>query len=152
MTIFLVFPDYFVFWKSGDSSSRQEGSDYYRVRVRVSHFTTGGIPPISSSWRRAPWDSQPEFLVLNWTPAVTVLIWHPLWREEWVCHLQLLLALASAFILGSKSHGTRDHILLSQIRDFPLAGHRYISSVLTKHKTQLPTVLLLLRPSVAIIA
>jgi hypothetical protein len=38
-----------------------------------------------------------------------------------VCSLQLLLAFASAvsqsFILGSKSHGTRDHILLSQIRD-----------------------------------
>jgi hypothetical protein len=24
-------------------------------------FTTGGIPPISSSWRRVPWDSRPEF-------------------------------------------------------------------------------------------
>jgi hypothetical protein len=36
-----------------------------------------------------------------------------------VCRLQLLLALASAFILGSESRGTRDHILLSQIRDFP---------------------------------
>jgi hypothetical protein len=35
-----------------------------------------------------------------------------------VCRLQLLLALASAIILGSDSRGTRDHILLSQIRDF----------------------------------
>jgi hypothetical protein len=35
-----------------------------------------------------------------------------------VCRLQLLLALASAVILGSESRGTRDHILLSQIRDF----------------------------------
>jgi hypothetical protein len=35
-----------------------------------------------------------------------------------VCRLQLLLALASAVILGSDSLGTRDHILLSQIRDF----------------------------------
>jgi hypothetical protein len=34
-----------------------------------------------------------------------------------VCHLQLLLVLASAVILGSKSRGTRDHILLSQIWD-----------------------------------
>jgi hypothetical protein len=39
-----------------------------------------------------------------------------------VCHLQLLLALASAFILGSEFRGTRDHILLSQIRDFPFCG------------------------------
>jgi hypothetical protein len=37
----------------------------------------------------------------------------------YVCHSQLLLALASEFILGSQSRGTRDHFLLSQIlRDF----------------------------------
>jgi hypothetical protein len=34
-----------------------------------------------------------------------------------VCRLQLLLALASAVILGSESRGTHEHILLSQIRD-----------------------------------
>jgi hypothetical protein len=33
----------------------------------------------------------------------------------WVC--QLLLAFASTVNLGSESHGTHDHILLSQIRD-----------------------------------
>jgi hypothetical protein len=32
--------------------------------------------------------------------------------------LQLLLVLPSAFILGSESRGTHDHILLSQILDF----------------------------------
>jgi hypothetical protein len=37
----------------------------------------------------------------------------------WVCHLQLLLALASAVIVGSESSRTDDHILLSQTRDFP---------------------------------
>jgi hypothetical protein len=36
-----------------------------------------------------------------------------------IYRLQLLLALASAVILGSESRGTRDHVLLSQIRDFP---------------------------------
>jgi hypothetical protein len=35
-----------------------------------------------------------------------------------VCRLQLLLALASAVIFGSESRRTRDHILLSQIRNF----------------------------------
>jgi hypothetical protein len=34
-----------------------------------------------------------------------------------VCWLQLLLALASAVIFRSESRGTRDHVLLSQIRD-----------------------------------
>jgi hypothetical protein len=37
----------------------------------------------------------------------------------YVCRLQLLLDLASAFILGSESRGTRYHILLSQIQYFP---------------------------------
>jgi hypothetical protein len=36
-----------------------------------------------------------------------------------VSRLQLLLALASAVILRSESRGNHDHILLSQIRDFP---------------------------------
>jgi hypothetical protein len=38
---------------------------------------------------------------------------------EWICHLQLLLVLASAVIHSSMSRGTHDHILLSQIRDSP---------------------------------
>jgi hypothetical protein len=37
----------------------------------------------------------------------------------WVCLFQLLLVLASAVILRSESHGTHDHILLSQIQDSP---------------------------------
>jgi hypothetical protein len=36
-----------------------------------------------------------------------------------VCRLQLLLAFASAVILGTESHGTRDYILLPQIWDYP---------------------------------
>jgi hypothetical protein len=40
----------------------------------------------------------------------------PLTRER-VCRLQMLLVLASEVILGFESRGTRDHILLSQIRD-----------------------------------
>jgi hypothetical protein len=49
----------------------------------------------------------------------------------WVCPLELLLALASEFILRSQSRWTREHILLSQIRDFSfcrllrLAGSRW---------------------------
>jgi hypothetical protein len=48
-----------------------------------------------------------------------------------VCRLQLLLALASAFIFGTDSRRTRDNILFSQSRDFPfrrllrLAGLRW---------------------------
>jgi hypothetical protein len=56
-----------------------------------------------------------------------------------VCRLQLLLILASAVIFGSESRGTRDHILLSQIRDFPfrrllrLAGSRWRYSTPPPH-------------------
>jgi hypothetical protein len=44
-------------------------------------------------------------------------MWGALCDERTGLRLQLLLNLASAVILGSYSRGTRDHILLSQIRD-----------------------------------
>jgi hypothetical protein len=56
-----------------------------------------------------------------------------------VCRLQFLLALASTVILGSESHVTRNHILLSQIRDFSfrrllrLSGLRYRYSTPPPH-------------------
>jgi hypothetical protein len=56
-----------------------------------------------------------------------------------VCRLQLLLALASAVILEFESLGTRDHILLSHIRDLPsrrllwLRGLRWRYSTLPPH-------------------
>jgi hypothetical protein len=45
------------------------------------YFTTGRLPPISSSWRQAIWDSRPAFF-FNRTFAVIVLIQNPLWRED----------------------------------------------------------------------
>jgi hypothetical protein len=56
-----------------------------------------------------------------------------------VCRLQLLLAFASAFIIGFESLGARDCILLSQIREFPfrrplrLAGSRWRYSTPPPH-------------------
>jgi hypothetical protein len=56
-----------------------------------------------------------------------------------VCLLYMLLVLASAVLFGSESRGTRDHILLSQIRDFPfrrllrLAGSRWRYSTPPPH-------------------
>jgi hypothetical protein len=57
-----------------------------------------------------------------------------------VCRLKLQLALANAVIFGSESRGTRDHILLSQIRDLPfrhlllLAGSRWRYSTHPPHE------------------
>jgi hypothetical protein len=56
-----------------------------------------------------------------------------------VCRLQLLLVLVSAVILGYEFGGARDHILLSQIRDFPFrrllrfAGSRWRYSTPSPH-------------------
>jgi hypothetical protein len=43
----------------------------------------------------------------------------PSLMRGWVCRLQLLLALASAAILGIESRGTHNDILLSQFPDSP---------------------------------
>jgi hypothetical protein len=83
------------------------------------YFTPGGLPPISSSWRQAPWYSLPVNFIFQlntcgYNPCVTSSL-----TRGWVCRLQLLLALANAVILRSESRGTHDHILLPCIRDSP---------------------------------
>jgi hypothetical protein len=60
-----------------------------------------------------------------------------------VCRLQLLLALASAVIFGSESRGTRDHILLSQIRDFPFRRLLRLAWLWWRYSTPPPRVPLL---------
>jgi hypothetical protein len=64
-----------------------------------SYFTTGGLTPVSSSWRQAPWDPWPVFFQLNtcgYSPYVTSSL-----TRGWFCHLHLLLVLASVVILRS---------------------------------------------------
>jgi hypothetical protein len=55
-----------------------------------------------------------------------------------VYRLQLLLALASAVILVSESRGTRDHILLSQIPDFPFQLLLRLAGLRWRYSTPLP--------------
>jgi hypothetical protein len=58
---------------------------------------------------------------------IFITVWHlrsyfcgsPSLTRGRVCRLHLLLALASAVILGFEFRGTHDHILLSQVRDSP---------------------------------
>jgi hypothetical protein len=83
-----------------------------------SYFPTGGLPPISYSWRQTPWDSRhSNFIFQLNTCGYNTYVTSSLTRG-WVYRLQLLLVLASAVILRSNSGGTHDHILLSQIRNF----------------------------------
>jgi hypothetical protein len=56
----------------------------------------------------------------------------------WVCRLQLLLVLASTVILGSESRGTGNHILLSQIRDFPFRHLLRLAGLWWRHSTPPP--------------
>jgi hypothetical protein len=50
----------------------------------------------------------------GYSPYVTFSL-----TRGWVCHLQLLLVLASSVILRSDSRGNHDRTLISQIRDSP---------------------------------
>jgi hypothetical protein len=84
-----------------------------------SYFTTDGLPPISSSWRPSPMRFTASNILFSTetcshSPNVTSSL-----KRGWVCLLQWLLALASAFILRSQSRGTLNHISVSQIRDSP---------------------------------
>jgi hypothetical protein len=55
-----------------------------------------------------------------------------------VCRLKLLLVLASAVILVSEPRGTRDHILLSQIRDFPFSRLLRLAGLRWRYSTPPP--------------
>jgi hypothetical protein len=85
--------------------------------VFESYVTTDG-QSASLSWNKAPiWGLRPDFITVRqlrvgWYGAFSL-------TRGLVCRLQLLLAFARAGILGSEFRGTREHILLSQIRDFP---------------------------------
>jgi hypothetical protein len=72
----------------------------------------------SPSWYQAPWDPRPVFFFQLNTRCYSPYVTSSLTRGR-ICRLQLLLALASAVILGSDSRGTYDHTLLSHARDFP---------------------------------
>jgi hypothetical protein len=77
----------------------------------------------------------------------------PTLTRGWVCLLYMLLVLVSVAFLRSVSLGTRDHILLSQIWDFPfrrllrLAGSRWRYSNHTGVKVKVK-VKAMLRPTV----
>jgi hypothetical protein len=92
-------------------------------------FTTGGLPPIRSSWRQPPSDSRHSNFIFQlntcgYSSYVTSAL-----RRGLVYRSQLLLVFASAVILRSESRGTHDHILVSQIRDSPNLVPVFISPI-----------------------
>jgi hypothetical protein len=82
-----------------------------------SYVTTDG-QSASLSWNKAPiWGLRPD---LDYSQTVAgLLMWGVLCDERTGLSFAILLALSNAAIIGSESLGAHDHILRSQIRDFP---------------------------------
>jgi hypothetical protein len=55
-----TFNDVFTDWRIPDESFYEY--PYLTNSQSQSYFTTGNLPPITSSWRQAPWDPRPEFI------------------------------------------------------------------------------------------
>jgi hypothetical protein len=117
------------------------------LRVTASQSVSLGVEPPSGLMTR--------YLLLFDSYGLD-FVGRPLVREDGVCLLYMQQALASAIFLGSESLGTRDHILLSQTRDFPfrrllrLAGSRCRYSTPPPHGSgQALSLSLMLRPTVS---
>jgi hypothetical protein len=106
-----------------------------RVKVKVIVTTDG--QSASLSWCQSPiWGQRPNFYFCQTVSGL--LMRAPSLARGRVCRLQLLLVLASAVILGSGFHGSHDHILFSQIGDFPnLEGQVPVFIFSRKRVTQL---------------
>jgi hypothetical protein len=85
-----------------------------------SYVTTDG-QSASVSWNKTPiCGLRPDFYYcLTVWQLRSCFCGAPSLTRGWVCLLYMLLVLASAVCLGSESLETRNHILLSQVWDFP---------------------------------
>jgi hypothetical protein len=83
-----------------------------------SHIATDS-QSVSKSWCRAPYGAHDQIFIMVWQLR-SCFCGAPSLRRGRICLLYMLLALSGEVILASESLETRDHILLSQIRDFSL--------------------------------
>jgi hypothetical protein len=103
-----------------------------------SHIATDG-QSMSKSWCRALSGAHVQIYITLWHLR-SCFCGAPTLTRGRVCLLYMLLALGSVVFVRSESLGIRDHILLSQILDFPfrrllpLAGSRWRYSNLPPHE------------------
>jgi hypothetical protein len=116
-----------ILWSCGSFQFTPSGlsSTYFCQSQSQSHITTHG-QSVSLSWCQAPiWDPRPIFslnsliifrqLRVCWCGA-------PSLTRSRVCSFQFLPGIARVAFLGSDSHGTHDHILLSLFLNLPQPG------------------------------
>jgi hypothetical protein len=87
------------------------------VEISQSYLTTDG-QSASLSWGQATIKARDKFFFLLEIFFRQLQVYYfvaPSLTKGWVCNLLLLLGLASAIPLGSKSRGNQNHILLSQL-------------------------------------
>jgi hypothetical protein len=122
---------------------------------RVEPYVTTDSQSASLSWNKAPtWGLRPNFYYCQ--AVAGLLIWGAFSDERTSLSITVASGHARAVILGSESLWTRDHILLSKIRDFPfrrllrLAGSQWRYSTPPPHGCILCLrVSLMLRPTVS---
>jgi hypothetical protein len=134
---------FFIFPRSGPvfTPSRAELNSQLTGSESESYITTDGQSPICVGVKNPSGAYDQIFITVRelrvcWCGALCL-------TRGRVCRLQILLILASAVTFGSESRGTRDHILLSEIRDFSfrrllrLAGLRWRYSTPPPHCSSL---------------
>jgi hypothetical protein len=113
-------------------------SHYDALCQSQSHIATDG-QSVSRSWCRAPSRAHDQIFITVWQLR-SCFFGAPSLTRGRVCLLYMLLALAIVIFLESESLGTREHILLSQIWDFPfrrllrLTGSRWRYSTPPPHR------------------
>jgi hypothetical protein len=126
-------------WSPYWSQSQQNcirGYEPFKGRVWVLYYDRQSVGHSVLEWSTI-WGLWLDFYYCQ--TVAGLLMWGALSDERTGCRLQLLLVLASAVIFGSESHGTRDHILVFHIRNFPfrrllrLAGLRWRFSTPPPH-------------------
>jgi hypothetical protein len=99
-------------------------------------LATGDLP-ISESRCRAPSGAHDQIYINLW-PLRSCSSAAPSLTRGRVCLLYMLLGFANVVFLGSESLGSRDHVVLSQIRDFPFRRLLRLAGVRWRYSTPPP--------------